>query len=43
MDLPIHGNVNAIDRFQRAAYYKAVLQEPKDERAAVAKAEKVPF
>jgi penicillin V acylase-like amidase (Ntn superfamily) len=36
MDLPIPGNVNAIDRFQRAAYYKAVLQEPKDERAAVA-------
>ena len=36
MDLPIPGNVNAVDRFQRAAYYKAVLQEPRDERAAVA-------
>jgi len=36
MDLPIPGNVNAIDRFQRAAYYKAVLQEPKNEREAVA-------
>lgn len=36
MDLPIPGNVNAVDRFQRAAYYKAVLQEPKDERQAVA-------
>ncbi len=36
MDLPIPGNVNAVDRFQRAAYYKAVLQEPKNERAAVA-------
>jgi penicillin V acylase-like amidase (Ntn superfamily) len=36
MDLPIPGNVNAVDRFQRASYYKAVLQEPKNERAAVA-------
>ena len=36
MDLPIPGNVNAIDRFQRATYYKAVLQEPKNEREAVA-------
>ena len=36
MDLPIPGNVNAIDRFQRAAYYKSVLQEPKNEQQAVA-------
>jgi len=36
MDLPIPGNVNAVDRFQRAAYYKAVLREPKTERQAVA-------
>jgi len=36
MDLPLPGNVNAVDRFQRAAYYKAVLPEPKDEREAVA-------
>jgi penicillin V acylase-like amidase (Ntn superfamily) len=36
MDLPIPGNVNAVDRFQRAAYYKAVLKEPKSERQAVA-------
>jgi penicillin V acylase-like amidase (Ntn superfamily) len=36
MDLPLPGNVNAVDRFQRAAYYKAVLREPKNEREAVA-------
>ena len=36
MDLPLPGNVNAIDRFQRAAYYHAVLPEPADEREAVA-------
>lgn len=36
MDLPIPGNVNAVDRFQRAAYYKAVLREPKNEQQAVA-------
>jgi len=36
MDLDIPGNVNAVDRFQRAAYYKAVLQEPKSEQQAVA-------
>jgi len=35
-DMPLPGNVNAVDRFQRAAYYKAVLPEPKDEREAVA-------
>ena len=36
MDMPLPGNVNAVDRFQRAAYYKAVLPEPKNEREAVA-------
>ena len=36
MDLDIPGNVNAVDRFQRAAYYKAVLREPKDVQQAVA-------
>jgi penicillin V acylase-like amidase (Ntn superfamily) len=36
MDMPLPGNVNAVDRFQRAAYYKAVLPEPKNERQAVA-------
>jgi penicillin V acylase-like amidase (Ntn superfamily) len=35
-DLPIPGNVNAVDRFQRAAYFKAMLPEPKTEREAVA-------
>ena len=35
-DLPIPGNVNAVDRFQRAAYYSALLPEPTDERQAVA-------
>jgi choloylglycine hydrolase len=30
------GNVNAIDRFQRASYYQRVLPEPKSEREAVA-------
>jgi penicillin V acylase-like amidase (Ntn superfamily) len=36
MDMPLPGNVNAVDRFQRAAYYKAVLPEPKNEQKAVA-------
>jgi len=36
MDIPLPGNVNPIDRFQRAAYYLAVLPEPKNERQAVA-------
>jgi len=36
MNIPLPGNVNAIDRFQRAAYYRAVLPEPKNEREAVA-------
>jgi penicillin V acylase-like amidase (Ntn superfamily) len=35
-DLPLPGNVNAIDRFQRAAYFSAMLPEPKTEREAVA-------
>lgn len=35
-DLPIPGNVNAVDRFQRATYFKAMLPEPKNEREAVA-------
>lgn len=35
-DMPLPGNVNAIDRFQRAAYYGALLPEPKDERQAIA-------
>ncbi len=35
-DLPLPGNVNAVDRFQRAAYYHAVLPEPANEREAVA-------
>jgi choloylglycine hydrolase len=34
--LPLPGNVNPVDRFQRATYYKALLPEPKDEREAVA-------
>jgi choloylglycine hydrolase len=34
--MPLPGNVNAVDRFQRAAYYSALLPEPKDEREAVA-------
>lgn len=35
-DTPLPGNVNAIDRFQRAAYYAAMLPEPKGEREAIA-------
>ncbi len=35
-DLPIPGNVNAVDRFQRAAYFMAMLPQPKNEREAVA-------
>lgn len=33
---PLPGNVNAVDRFQRAAYYSALLPKPADERQAVA-------
>lgn len=35
-DMPLPGNVNPRDRFQRAAYYSALLPEPKDERSAIA-------
>lgn len=35
-DMPLPGNVNAVDRFQRAAYYSALLPTPKSEREAVA-------
>jgi penicillin V acylase-like amidase (Ntn superfamily) len=35
-DIPLPGNVNPRDRFQRADYYMAMLPEPKDEREAVA-------
>jgi choloylglycine hydrolase len=35
-DTPLPGNVKPTDRFQRAAYYAAMLPEPKSEREAVA-------
>lgn len=35
-DMPLPGNVNPRDRFQRAAYYAALLPEPKSEREAIA-------
>ncbi|MCI0467507.1 MAG: linear amide C-N hydrolase [Beijerinckiaceae bacterium] len=35
-DTPLPGNVKATDRFQRAAYYAAMLLEPKNEREAIA-------
>jgi penicillin V acylase-like amidase (Ntn superfamily) len=35
-DLPIPGNVNPVDRFQRAAYFSALLPEPRSEREAAA-------
>lgn len=35
-DLPLPGNVNPIDRFQRAAYYRALLPKTSNEREAVA-------
>lgn len=35
-DMPLPGNVNARDRFQRAAYYAALLPEPKNQREAMA-------
>jgi choloylglycine hydrolase len=34
--ITLPGNVNAIDRFQRAAYYSALLPKPATEREAVA-------
>jgi len=33
---PLPGNVKATDRFQRAAYYSAMLPEPENERQAIA-------
>ncbi|BDX30556.1 choloylglycine hydrolase [Mycobacterium antarcticum] len=35
-EMPLPGNVNAVDRFQRAAYYSALLPTPTTERQAVA-------
>ncbi|MCP9271886.1 linear amide C-N hydrolase [Mycolicibacterium arenosum] len=35
-DMPLPGNVNPVDRFQRAAYYSALLPTPVAERPAVA-------
>lgn len=35
-DMTLPGNVNATDRFQRAAYYSAMLPEPKTARQAIA-------
>ena len=35
-DMPLPGNVNAVDRFQRAAYNAALLPEPADVRQTVA-------
>lgn len=35
-DTPLPGNVKATDRFQRTAYFAAMLPEPKQEREAVA-------
>ena len=34
--MPLPGNVNAVDRFQRAAYYSALLPTPTSQRQAVA-------
>jgi len=35
-DMPLPGNVNARDRFQRASYYLALLPDPANEREAAA-------
>lgn len=35
-DMPLPGNVNPRDRFQRAAYFSALLPAPKNEREAAA-------
>lgn len=35
-DMALPGNVKATDRFQRAAYFTAMLPEPKTEREAIA-------
>ena len=34
--MPLPGNVNPIDRFQRAAYYSALLPDPGSQREAIA-------
>lgn len=34
--MPLPGNVNAVDRFQRTSYFVALLPEPKSEREAIA-------
>jgi penicillin V acylase-like amidase (Ntn superfamily) len=34
-EIPLPGNVNARDRFSRAAYFAALLPKPKDEREAI--------
>ena len=35
-DMPLPGNVNAVDRFARASYFLAMLPEPANEREGVA-------
>lgn len=35
-DMPLPGNVNPVDRFQRASYYLALLPKPTSEREAAA-------
>jgi penicillin V acylase-like amidase (Ntn superfamily) len=35
-DMPLPGNVSALDRFQRASYFSALLPPPRDDRAAAA-------
>jgi penicillin V acylase-like amidase (Ntn superfamily) len=35
-ETPLPGNVRPVDRFQRAAYFSAILPEPQSEREAVA-------
>ncbi|WP_233200118.1 linear amide C-N hydrolase [Blastopirellula marina] len=35
-EMPLPGNVNATDRFQRAAYYRALLPKPQNERETIA-------
>ncbi|MBB3602142.1 choloylglycine hydrolase [Mycolicibacterium sp. BK556] len=35
-DMPLPGNVNPVDRFQRAAYYSALLPKPGSQREAIA-------
>jgi choloylglycine hydrolase len=35
-EMPLPGNVNPVDRFQRATYYLAMLPEPANEREGVA-------